>query len=279
MYCLSVIVPLLLLLFIYFKYIAPLLNEDQLALLGNVFSYGLSGVFGIALLSFFPMFSWVKSIENVTAEAKAKFAEILPQGIADDMENEAVILQRIVDDLYRDLNAKVETINEYSKKLIASNRQLSHMSITDGLTGLYNRRYLDSRLPEEISRALRYQHGLAFIMIDVDNFKQYNDTNGHQAGDDLLKNLAMLIKKAARKTDIAFRYGGDEFAVIVPQSGFDEAKIIAERIQTLFGSRQEISGSEEISLSFGISVDREKAEDYIEEADRWLYGEKNIQKN
>jgi len=104
------------------------------------------------------------------------------------------------------------------------------MAITDGLTGLYNKRFLLELLDSEIARAARCEHDLSLIMMDIDNFKHYNDTNGHPAGDVLLKELALLFNGSIRKMDVPCRYGGEEFVVILPETKKSDAKIVAEKL-------------------------------------------------
>jgi diguanylate cyclase (GGDEF)-like protein len=103
--------------------------------------------------------------------------------------------------------------------------------LTDPLTQLHNRRYLDRRLQEELSRANRYRQPLSCLFVDADHFKQINDTNGHQVGDQVLRELACRIRSQLRASDIATRYGGEEFALLLPQTSLDEALLLAERIR------------------------------------------------
>ena len=102
-------------------------------------------------------------------------------------------------------------------------------SITDELTGLYNYQHFRIRLEEEVKRAKRYGHALSLVLCDMDHFKLINDTFGHHNGNFVLNKVASLIKDAVRESDIPFRYGGDEFAVILPETGA-EAKVVARRI-------------------------------------------------
>ncbi len=113
--------------------------------------------------------------------------------------------------------------------------KLQEMSIRDSLTNLYNRRYFDFKIQEEISRAVRQSYQVFISFIDVDNFKAYNDSYGHQAGDNLLVAVGQTIQNCARsKVDFSFRYGGDEFAVIITQTTREQALLVSERIISSF---------------------------------------------
>lgn len=115
-------------------------------------------------------------------------------------------------------------------KLLEKTESLRKLSVTDPLTGLFSRRYLEEMLHEEIERSLRYGRPLSLVMIDLDNFKPYNDTYGHQAGDEMLKEVGRVLQAAVRAIDAAVRYGGDEFAVILPETDSEGARLIASRI-------------------------------------------------
>lgn len=160
------------------------------------------------------------------------------------------------------------------------------LSITDPLTGLLNRRYLEERMSEEIERSRRHRYQMSFMMIDIDDFKLYNDLNGHQAGDVALELTAQTLKSALRAVDVAARYGGEELCVLLPQTNLIEAEIIGERIrrrvertQYRFGAKQPLGA---LTVSLGISMcsdelDTPKA--IIEAADRALYLAKHDGKN
>jgi diguanylate cyclase (GGDEF)-like protein len=105
------------------------------------------------------------------------------------------------------------------------------LSVTDALTGLLNRRYLDERLTEEVKRSRRHGYPMSFLMLDVDHFKSYNDEFGHPAGDEALKLVAEVIRDTLRDADVAARYGGEEFAIMLPQTTDGEAAMIAERVR------------------------------------------------
>jgi diguanylate cyclase (GGDEF)-like protein len=160
------------------------------------------------------------------------------------------------------------------------------MSITDPLTGLHNRRYLEARLTEELSRSKRYDYPLSFMMIDIDDFKVYNDRNGHQAGDRALEITAQCLQAALRKVDVASRYGGEEFSILMPQTTLQEAGVIADRIRrkitgTLFthGKSQPLGA---VTVSIGLSAFSpalDSAEAIVRAADRALYHAKRQGKN
>lgn len=111
-------------------------------------------------------------------------------------------------------------------------------NVTDPLTKIYNRRYMDRRLEEEAARSKRYAHKLSILMLDIDHFKQINDTYGHQAGDTILHSFASMINSDLRDVDIVARYGGEEFLVICTSTDIHGASLVAERIRRLIESHQ-----------------------------------------
>ena len=159
-------------------------------------------------------------------------------------------------------------------------------SITDPVTGLTNRRYLEERLTEELNRSKRYDYPMSFLMIDIDDFKSYNDKNGHQAGDDALKLTAHCLKTGLRSADVASRYGGEEFCILLPQTGLAEAGTIADRIRQLVSTTQFPHGKSQphghVTVSIGVSTFSplvNTSENIIAAADRALYEAKNTGKD
>jgi len=114
--------------------------------------------------------------------------------------------------------------------------QAERQSLTDGLTGLYNRRSMESLLQREVALSERHGHPLALVMIDMDKFKQINDAYGHAAGDHMLKSFADCVRITLRKTDLAFRYGGDEFVIVLPQTGIAQAIQVVQKLRQAFGA-------------------------------------------
>ncbi len=158
--------------------------------------------------------------------------------------------------------------------------ELEQLSVTDGLTKLLNRRYLEERLAEEIKRSNRYGYPMSFMMIDVDHFKSYNDNFGHPDGDKVLMMVANCFRETLRSADIAARYGGEEFSILLPQTTSSEAETIAERV------REHIEATEfpnrSITVSIGIaSCDPElnSTRELIVAADNALYEAKRKGRN
>jgi diguanylate cyclase (GGDEF)-like protein len=156
------------------------------------------------------------------------------------------------------------------------------MSITDPLTALPNRRYLEERLSEELSRSKRYDYAMSFLMIDIDDFKTYNDTNGHQAGDMALQITAHCLKSALRSADVASRYGGEEFCILLPQTAIAEAGVIADRVRQRVATANFPYGKSQplgrVTISVGVSTFSkyvDTPENIIAAADRALYQAKS----
>ncbi|MFN8008665.1 MAG: diguanylate cyclase [Terriglobia bacterium] len=163
---------------------------------------------------------------------------------------------------------------------------LRKISVTDSLTDLYNRRFFQDRMNEEIERARRHSHPVSLIMLDIDNFKNYNDTHGHLAGDEALRLTASIIKSSVRNIDLVVRYGGEEFAVILPLTETMAARDIAERIRTgvsgHFFPDDSMRTSVKLSVSLGIASFPNHAGNLAElvgNADKALYLAKVSGKN
>jgi len=178
-----------------------------------------------------------------------------------------------------ELEAKINRITRENALI----RKLEYLSNCDPLTELYNRRHFDLKIREEVNRAQRQNYQLFLIMLDVDNFKAYNDKHGHQAGDLLLVALGAILHKCTRAdVDLIFRYGGDEFSVITPQTTHEQAAKVGERIIKSFAE----SNFDKTGLSLGIAelfpVNGNRDEDIaklISRADQALYEAKATGRN
>ncbi|MHB8765437.1 MAG: diguanylate cyclase [Deferrisomatales bacterium] len=169
--------------------------------------------------------------------------------------------------------------------LRTSNEQLRELSMTDPLTGLFNRRYFMKSLATEFDRTERYGAPLSFVMVDIDHFKRLNDTFGHQAGDDVLRAMGALMRQEIRTTDIPARYGGEEFCVLLPQTPSDGAREFAQRVRLSVESAVfQAQGHElRITASLGVASCPSGAvasgEDLIRLADEALYEAKGAGRN
>ncbi len=163
--------------------------------------------------------------------------------------------------------------------------KLKRLSITDGLTKLYNSRYFYNQLKAEIDRTARYQRPLSLLLLDIDKFKEYNDSYGHLEGDKVLLRLGQIIKTCLRKMDSAYRYGGEEFTVILPETEGDEAATVAERIRSAVEADQffpqESGKPVAITISIGVTEyhKREDVAIFVQRADKAMYLSKQSGRN
>jgi diguanylate cyclase (GGDEF)-like protein len=176
----------------------------------------------------------------------------------------------------------------HSRRLSDEVEDLEDSATLDPLTGLWNRRIFGQRLDEEFARHERYGGQLALLMVDVDDFKDVNDTYGHLSGDSVLVAVAAMIRSTLRTTDLPARYGGDEFAIVLPQTGKTEAFAVAEKLRLILEETAIPVGGEgdarrvSVSVSVGVaSAGRATSEpvDLLEAADRALYRAKENGRN
>jgi diguanylate cyclase (GGDEF)-like protein len=173
---------------------------------------------------------------------------------------------------------------EMSRERTEMLEKLQKLSITDGLTKLYNSRYFYAQLKSEIGRSNRYEHPLSLLLLDIDRFKAYNDTYGHLEGDKVLVKLGQTVKSCLRKMDSAYRYGGEEFTVILPETIGEEAETVANRIRTAVQEdRFYPEGEEAVGITISIGVTeymlQEDITSLIQRADQAMYLSKQSGRN
>jgi diguanylate cyclase (GGDEF)-like protein/PAS domain S-box-containing protein len=212
----------------------------------------------------------VLAFSSVTApaaafnEADKRFLQLMAQWLGAELER----MQALAD-----LEAK-------QQELVAANTQLEALATVDGLTGAKNRRAFDERLEMELRRAARYKTPLSLLLLDVDEFKLYNDSFGHLAGDEVLKAIAGVLSENVRVIDFVARYGGEEFAVILPQTDAAGAMIVAERLREKVANAPMRERS--VTASLGIATMSEAMsvrDELIAAADRALYASKAAGRN
>lgn len=197
------------------------------------------------------------------------------------------LLQKERDAAYHALREIQRQLEESNSQLEESNRELQRLSSLDGLTGIANRRQFDKQLEKEWQLALRNCSGLALVMIDIDYFKLYNDTHGHQLGDDCLKAVAReLARVVHRPSDLVARYGGEEFGVILPNTDEEGALQVAEKMQQVIHDlnieHEASKVSDRITLSIGMATASPRGGqpgELLKQADAALYEAKSQGRN
>ena len=177
----------------------------------------------------------------------------------------------------RDANDRARSLEQTRHRLREQAVLLRDLAVVDDLTRLYNRRFLDSRLDYELQRYHRYGAPLSLVLLDVDHFKSVNDEHGHLIGDVVLQHLAQLGLSAIRRVDLFARFGGEEFALLLPSTDVEGARLTAERLRQTIGSRPALTdiGPVPITISAGVATARAgwtgDAEHFIRCADQALY--------
>lgn len=212
---------------------------------------------------------------------------------ADDIERKVELLDKGAADYVtkpfhpKELAARVRVhlrLKLLSDEVQAANARLEALATTDELTGLSNRRLFEQLLALEHQRTIRYKTPLSIALVDVDNFKDVNDTYGHQMGDEVLRNLGTLIHSAIRTTDLAARYGGEEICILLPHTPLAGAMELAERLRILVEQATHILGDHTISKTISIGVacslsGEETSAELLKRADEALYAAKRSGRN
>lgn len=179
-----------------------------------------------------------------------------------------------------ELKQAKEAAEELNRALQAANQQLNHFATTDALTNLSNRRHFEDRITHEMSMADRYQQPLSLLLFDIDHFKIVNDTFGHLAGDQVLVELSNLVRQKIRATDLPCRWGGEEFMILLPNTGAQEAMLVAEKLRKTFANHK-IADVGFTTSSFGVATyhAKESLDSWIGRIDGALYEAKNAGRN
>jgi diguanylate cyclase (GGDEF)-like protein len=221
------------------------------------------------------MLSFDKNVPNFYTQEQSQFALAFAAQAAIAIEN-----ARLYSDAQKELVERIEA----EEKLLVLQKELEEQAIRDSLTGLYNRRFLDETLSRELSRAERDKYSVSIVMLDLDHFKMFNDTYGHDVGDMMLKQLGKLLSSQVRAGDIACRYGGEEFVVVMPKASLSVAKQRANDWRMKFES-QVLTHEGEIlngTLSAGVAVfplHGTSSEEIIRKADQAMYSAKAAGRN
>lgn len=193
-------------------------------------------------------------------------------------------IQKNIEDIIRNFDVPDANKMDVIKKINFIYNQSKHLSITDELTGLFNRRHFEQNFEREFLRAKRYGSDLSIAIIDIDFFKKVNDTYGHLCGDYVLRETAYTIQDSFRKTDMVFRYGGEEFVVILTETSLESALIPLERLRKRIEAKNLFYEGKNfnITVSIGLNSDTSKfesASEFLDAADKALYRAKENGRN
>ena len=256
--------------------------------------FHMGGETGLGLLEQLRLRGDLRPVVVLTGQGDEYIAVQLTRAGADDYLTKADLdpptLRRSLDLVLarhkqRVTEAKLERMRERAVQRIAdANVELAHMSRVDSLTKLVNRAAWDEAATIEHERSSRYGHIYSILMLDVDYFKKYNDSQGHQAGDECLRRVAQLVRQNCRSMEVVGRYGGEEFIVLAPETGADGARTLAERIRKAIWDTNLPHGAsgvaDRVTVSIGVAAaPAEHWEDVVKQADEALYAAKNNGRN
>jgi len=256
-----------------------LLNKDVDLILCDLMMPGMDGFKFLSMKKARPEFNDIPVIMLTGAEDVKLKIKGLEQGASDYITkpfDAGELIARVR------VHYKIRALQE---ELKATNRRLEELSNTDGLTKLYNRRYFMELLELEFQRAQRYQSKFAFLMIDIDNFKSFNDDYGHLMGDKILYEIAQILQENLRVNDVVGRYGGEEFALFAPETDLKGSLVVGERYRKRMEDFVLVEGERKlkVTISLGIACYPHAAigsvDDLIRLADNALYKSKRNGRN
>jgi diguanylate cyclase (GGDEF)-like protein len=245
-------------------------------------------VFGLLLLiglaAYLLSLSLVRPLNRLTSGAGKEAGGDLEVDVPVSSRSEVGYLTEVFNDMVARLRQGREELASINETLREKNVELREISITDSLTGLYNRKHLMETLDKEVSRSQRHSRSFSLLVIDIDHFKKYNDTYGHLAGDEVLSKLASVFKESIRSSDYAARYGGEEFIIMLPEIGPEQGVEAAERIRHKVAEEIFSGDGESIKVTISVGVacypkNGEDAESVIRNADAALYEAKELGRN
>jgi diguanylate cyclase (GGDEF)-like protein len=180
-------------------------------------------------------------------------------------------------------DTQIESLSNQNRRFQQLQEQLAKLSVTDGLTDLHNHRYFQDQLGKEIKRLARSREGLSILILDIDDFKKLNDNYGHAAGDEFLKQLALILRESVRDTDVLARYGGEEFVVIATGTKIAGAQMLAEKLRTTIAETSfivdETMRPRRVTVSIGVAEYSHSRTELFTSADAALYRAKDAGKN
>jgi diguanylate cyclase (GGDEF)-like protein len=238
----------------------------------------------IGLAAYLLGLTLVRPLDRLTRGAAKVAAGDLEVDVPVLSRGEVGYLTEVFNNMVTRLRQGREKLAAINETLRQKNEELHEISITDSLTALYNRKHLMETLDKEVARSERHKHTFALLVIDIDHFKEYNDTYGHLAGDEVLRRLAAVFKKSIRSCDYAARYGGEEFIVLLPEISAEDGVQAAERIRNQVAEKKFGSNKKPmvVTVSVGVAAypkDGKDPESVIKKADGALYKAKEHGRN
>ncbi|OGW31258.1 MAG: hypothetical protein A2X59_08590 [Nitrospirae bacterium GWC2_42_7] len=245
----------------------------------------LNGIFSNAIRTFMPYRTNTLSGEIPGSHFSVKNMLAIPMSSADKKVVGLIVLANKEDGFTEEDEDVLFGFTFQAFQAITMQKEIIRYATTDGLTSLNNHRVFMKRLDEEMERAVRYARDISLLMVDIDHFKSFNDTYGHQSGDRVLKTIAELIQKNIRNTDFAARYGGEEFAIILPETTGPQALVVAERLRNNVSTHDFLLQNEQhttVTVSIGYATypdDADGSEMLLKKADQGLYFAKENGRN
>lgn len=215
----------------------------------------------------------MNDIPNNSSEISSQF------NFSEEMLDE---IQKNIEEIISNFPVPEDNKLDVIKKINFMYSQTRYLSLTDALTGLYNRRHFNAELEREFMRSKRYGGNLCIAIIDIDFFKKINDTYGHLCGDYVLKEVAYLILENFRKTDMVFRYGGEEFVVIMTETSLENSLIPLERLRKTIEDNNFMYKGKKITVTVSIGVETNQTDttdEFLNNADKALYKAKQNGRN